>query len=189
MATGAGMVRRIGMDAPGQSCRLIGVAGIALDRRHLLRMGIILDGGVAIGAFQAAVDAGAKLLPVHADAVPRCVLQTRVSMAGQTIAVRLRHAGQPPQPEARDRTRGRARWRKQSCIRLRSIRTVTWQGLSASCVSYPKKSIPDSRLPVSIIPAMKLCVRSRIVSDAFDQNTVDRNTTPQRLRLVFRLNR
>ncbi len=93
MATGAGMVRRIGVDAPGQSSRLIGVAGIALDRRDLLRMGIPLDGGVAIGAFQAAVDAGAELLPVHADAVPRCVLQTRVSMAGQTIAVRLRHAG------------------------------------------------------------------------------------------------
>ena len=60
VATGAGMLGPIGMHASGQPRRLIGVAGLALHRRHLIRMRIFLDGRVAIAALQAAVDAGTE---------------------------------------------------------------------------------------------------------------------------------
>ena len=107
MATGAGMLGLVGMHASGQPRRLIGVAGLALDRRDLIRMRILLDRRVAIAALQAAVDAGVKGMRIHADAVPRGVLHARIRVAGQAIAVRLRLARAAP-PEAQNATRASA---------------------------------------------------------------------------------
>ena len=62
-------------------------------------MRIVLDGGVAIAALQAAVDTRMKLRRVHGNTVPRRILQPLVRMASQ--AIRLR--------------RSRSRRRKQKC--------------------------------------------------------------------------
>ena len=75
MATGAGMLGAVCMHASHQPRRFVSVAGFAFDRRHLIRMRIILDGRVAIAAFQAAMDAAMKLLRVHGNAMPRRILQ------------------------------------------------------------------------------------------------------------------
>ena len=69
VATGAGMLRRVGMDAPLQVLRLVGVAAFALHLCHLGRMRIFLDRGVAVVAFKAAVDAVAEGFAVDRDAV------------------------------------------------------------------------------------------------------------------------
>ena len=95
MATGAGMFRLVRMDAPCKPRSLFGVAGLALDRRHLLRVGIFLDAGVAIVALQAAVNAGSELLPIHADTMPRRILHPWVRMTRQAIRSRLPNGWSP----------------------------------------------------------------------------------------------
>jgi len=92
VATGAGMFRPIGMNASHEPCRLVGMAGLALDGRHLIRMRIVLDGGMAIAAFQAAVNAGPELRAIHADTAPGGVLQGLIPVAGEAIGLRRRHA-------------------------------------------------------------------------------------------------
>jgi len=71
VATCAGMFRPRSMNAPDQPCRFIGVAGLALDRRHLVWMWVILDVGVALAAFQDAVNTRAKLVRINPDTVSR----------------------------------------------------------------------------------------------------------------------
>jgi hypothetical protein len=85
MATGAGMLGTIRMHASHQSRGFVGVAGLHFTFVTVLRMRIFLDGCVAIAAFQAAVDAGMKLRPIHCNAVSRPILQALVRMAGQAI--------------------------------------------------------------------------------------------------------
>ena len=92
MATGAWMLRTRCMNASHQPSRFLRVAGIALHRRHNIRMRIFLDSGVAIAALQAAVDAGMKLRRIHTYTVPGCILQARVRMAGEAIRLRIQEA-------------------------------------------------------------------------------------------------
>src|ERR1039458_9978546 len=92
VATGAGMLGPVGMNASGQPLRLARVAALALDRSHLIRMGIILDGSVAIAALHAAVQAGVKSIAIHADTVTGGVLQALVPVAAEAIGLRLRDA-------------------------------------------------------------------------------------------------
>ena len=71
------------------SCsRLVGVAGLAIDRRDLVGMRIALDVGVAVAALQAAVNAGAELLAVDGDAVAGAVGHGGVAVAGEAIGLR-----------------------------------------------------------------------------------------------------
>jgi hypothetical protein len=75
-------------------CRsLIGVAGRTLHRLHLIRMGIFLDGGVAIGAAEAAVHARMELIAIDADALTGRILQRLVRMAGETVRLREEEGG------------------------------------------------------------------------------------------------
>ena len=99
MATRAGMLRRIRMNAPCQSFRLIRVAALALHLRHLLRMRILLDVRVAIVALKASVNALAKGLPIHGDAVPVRILHGLVAMARQALRLRIEPAGREHQQQ------------------------------------------------------------------------------------------
>jgi hypothetical protein len=76
-----------GVDAAGEAGCLVGVAGLALDGRHLIGMRVVRDGGVALAALQAAVEAGGKLLAVDADAVAGRVLHGLVGVAGEAIGL------------------------------------------------------------------------------------------------------
>jgi hypothetical protein len=78
------------MHASNQPCRLIRVTGLALHRSDLIRMRIVLDGRVAIAAFENAVNAGAELVRIDPNIMPGCVLHTRIRVAGQAIRLRLR---------------------------------------------------------------------------------------------------
>jgi hypothetical protein len=89
------------MNAADQPCRFVGVTGFAFYRSHLVRMRIILDGGVAIPALQAAVDAGMKLCGVNGNAMSRGVLYARVRVAGKAIRLRLNSAGRREKQERR----------------------------------------------------------------------------------------
>ena len=86
------------MNASRQAGSLIGVAALALYLGHSIRMWILLDAGMAIVAFQAAVDAVAEGLAVHRHAVPCGILHARVPMARQ--AIRLRGESAPGSPTA-----------------------------------------------------------------------------------------
>jgi len=99
MATRAGMLRRIRMNASCQSFRLIRVAALALHLRHLLRMRILLDVRVAIVALKASVNALAKGLPIHGDAVPVRILHGLVAMARQALRLRIEPAGREHQQQ------------------------------------------------------------------------------------------
>ena len=88
MTTGAGMVGCVGVDASREFRRLAGVAGIALDLRDLLRVGIFLDVGVTFTAFQAAVNALGEGLAIHADVMAGGILQTFVGVTGKTVGLR-----------------------------------------------------------------------------------------------------
>ena len=89
MATGAGIGRRLGVHASGQPLRFVSVTGLAFDRRHLVGMRIFFDGGVAIAARKAAVQARGKRLPVHADAVSGGIIEGHVPVAGEAIGLRV----------------------------------------------------------------------------------------------------
>src|SRR5208282_5343474 len=81
----AWMVFAIGVDAAFELACLIGMAGLAIDRRDLVGMRIAFDVGVAVGALQAAVDAVAELLLVDSDAMARAVGHAGVAVAGEAI--------------------------------------------------------------------------------------------------------
>ena len=83
------MLGGLGVHAAGQPRCLIGVAVLAHDRRHLVRVRIFLDGGVAGGALQAAVQTGGEGVRLHADAMPGGVLQGHIPMTGQAIGLRM----------------------------------------------------------------------------------------------------
>jgi len=57
MATGAGMVGRVGVDTAGDARGLIGMAGLAVDGRDFFGVRIVFDVGVAACTLQAAVNA------------------------------------------------------------------------------------------------------------------------------------
>jgi len=88
VATGAGLIGGLGVDAVANLRLLIGMAGAALHGRNVVRMGIAFDVRVAIRALLAAMDAVAKLLAVHGDAVPVGVLHVFVRVTGQAILSR-----------------------------------------------------------------------------------------------------
>ena len=88
VTTGAGMVGRICVYASRQLRRLARVAGVALHLRDLLRMRIILDVGVTVVALEAAVDALAETVAIHADVVARGILQPFVRVAGKAVGLR-----------------------------------------------------------------------------------------------------
>ena len=68
------------------------MAGLALHLRHLLRVRILLDVHVAVVAFHAAMNAVAKRLPIHGDAVSVPILHRRVAMARQAVRLRMQPA-------------------------------------------------------------------------------------------------
>ena len=57
------------MHASGELRGLLGVAGFAVNFGDVVRMGILLDVGMAVVALQIAVDAGVELVAVDRDAV------------------------------------------------------------------------------------------------------------------------
>src|SRR5947207_12243359 len=75
VATGAGMLGRVGMDASREFVSLGCVALVALDLGDLVGVRIFLDVGVAIVALETAVDALAERVAIHADVVAGGVLQ------------------------------------------------------------------------------------------------------------------
>ena len=89
MATGAGMLGRIGVHASRKFRGLACVAGVALHFRDLVGVRIAFDVGVAGIAPQAAVNALPKGIAIYADVVTGGVLQALVGVACQ--AVRLGH--------------------------------------------------------------------------------------------------
>ena len=102
VATGAGMLGAVSVYASDQPLRFAGMAVLTLYRRHLIRMRIILDGGVAIAALQAAMQTGAKDAGIHAYTMPCCVLQALVPVAGEAIRLRLcdaRHRNNQKRPQ------------------------------------------------------------------------------------------
>lgn len=62
------------------------MAGFAVDGRDFVGMRVGLDVGVAVGALQAAVNAGAEPLAVDGDTVAVAVGCGGVTMAGKTIS-------------------------------------------------------------------------------------------------------
>ena len=73
------------MHAAGKIGRLICVAGITLHLGDLVRVRIALDIGVAGIAAQAAVDALAERIAVHADVVAGGILEPLVGVARQAV--------------------------------------------------------------------------------------------------------
>lgn len=73
------------MDAAGDAGGLIGVAGLAVDGRNFIGVRIGLDVGVAVGALQAAVNAGIEFLAVDGDTVAIAVGRGGVAVAGKAI--------------------------------------------------------------------------------------------------------
>ena len=101
MATGARMVLRIRVHASSQARCLIRVAARALHLRYLVRMRILLDVSVAIVALQAAMNALAKGLSVHSNAVPIRILHGRVAMAREALGLRMQPARTHRQQQCR----------------------------------------------------------------------------------------
>lgn len=85
MAARAGVFLAVSVHAALQIVGLVGVAGLAVNRRDLVRMRIAFDVGVAIRALKAAVNAVAEFFPVDSDTVSRTVGHARVAVAGQAI--------------------------------------------------------------------------------------------------------
>jgi hypothetical protein len=88
MTTGAGMLGPVGVDASRELSRLAGVAGIALDLRDLVRVGVILDVSVTFIAFQATVNAFGEGLAIHADVMAGGILQAFIGMTGKAVSLR-----------------------------------------------------------------------------------------------------
>ena len=83
------MLLAVGVHAALELIRLVGVAGLAVNRRNLVRVWIAGDVGVTGIAAQRAVNAGAELLAVDAYAVPLRILQGRVRVACQAFGLRM----------------------------------------------------------------------------------------------------
>jgi hypothetical protein len=79
------MLFAVGVNAAAELGRLVGVAGLAIDRRNLVGMRIALDVGVAVGALQAAVNAVAEFFAVDGDAVSGAVGHAGIAVAGQAV--------------------------------------------------------------------------------------------------------
>lgn len=90
VATGTRMVFTIGMDAAPELGVLLAMAYCALNLRGMIRMGIVLDVGVAIAALQTAVNARRKLGTVHCDAVPGGILHGLIAVACEAIRLCVR---------------------------------------------------------------------------------------------------
>ena len=96
VATGAGMLGGVGVDAAGEFLRLARVALVALDLGDLVGVRIFLDVGVAVVALEAAVNALAEGVAIDADVVAGGVLQAFVGMAGEAVGL----GRQPPRHQA-----------------------------------------------------------------------------------------
>jgi hypothetical protein len=102
------MIRSVRMNAAYQPRRFFRVARSALYRRDMLGVRIFFDVAVAIRAFQASMDAGMKLLRIHADTVPRPILHPGVAMAAQAVCLRLVNAGRRQrQKQASEKSEGK----------------------------------------------------------------------------------
>ena len=97
VAACAGMLLAVGVDTVLELSSLIGVAGLALDGRNLVRMRIALDVGMAVVALKAAVNAVAEFLAVDSDAVSRGVGHAGIAVASQTVRLRTKGAGRKRQ--------------------------------------------------------------------------------------------
>ena len=152
VAAGAGMLLRVRMHASRKPRRLIRVAGLALHLRHLLRMRILLDVHVAIVALQAAVNAVAKRLSIHGDAVSVRVLHRRVAMARQAIRLRIEPRGCGQRTTTRPLRRPTIPLRIDFVAwlahqpRLRSLLAPAASPILPSSFSGKKSSHPLSRL-------------------------------------------
>ena len=81
-----------GVNAAGDCRGFIGVASFALDRRGVIWMRVVVDVFVAVGAFEAAVDARVKFVGADADAFAVGVLEGRIAVAGKAVGVRAQGA-------------------------------------------------------------------------------------------------
>ena len=81
------MLFAVGVDTGLELICLVGVAGLALNRRNLVRVGVIGDVGVAGIATQRAMNTGVELLPVNPCAVSLRILQSCVRVACQAIGL------------------------------------------------------------------------------------------------------
>ena len=78
------------------------MAGFAVDSGDVIRMGVLLDIGMAVIALQASMHAGAELVAIDRDAVARCILHGLVAVASQAIRLRdqpVRHGQQRQRQE------------------------------------------------------------------------------------------
>lgn len=66
------------------------MAGFAIDGRDFIGVRIGLDVGVAVGALQAAVNAGAEFLAVDRDAMARTVGRGGVTVTGKAVGLRAK---------------------------------------------------------------------------------------------------
>jgi len=81
------------MNAAGKSRRLIRVTSAAHYLLQMVWVRIVFDVRMTIATFQRAVNALAKLGPIHRNAVPRRVLHRLVGMASQAIRFGMEPAG------------------------------------------------------------------------------------------------
>ena len=87
VATGARVLLAVGVHTALELIRLVGVAGLALNRGNLVGVGVTLDVGMTGIAAQRAVNAGVELLPVYSYAVSLCILKRGVRVTCQAIGL------------------------------------------------------------------------------------------------------
>jgi len=90
MTTQAGLCACLRMDTFGDGGGLIAVAGAAIHGGGMFRMRVIFDGGMAIGAVQAPVNAGFLLRPVYIHTMACRVCQGRFAVTGEAFSAMLR---------------------------------------------------------------------------------------------------
>ena len=78
-----------GVDAAGDTCTFIGVAGFALDRGGTIGVRIVVNIFVAVAAFEVAVDARVELIGVDADVLAVGVLHGGIAVAGKAVGIRV----------------------------------------------------------------------------------------------------
>lgn len=88
VATGAGMLFAVGMNAAFELCILLTVACGALHLRGMVGMRVVLDVGVAVVAFETTVDARRKLWTIDTDAVAAAVFHRQVAVASEAVGLR-----------------------------------------------------------------------------------------------------
>ncbi len=87
VATGAGMLSFVGVNASDEARSFISVAALAIDGLDLVWMGESLDVGVAITTSHAAVNAGVEELAINIDAFAGRVLGGLVVVASEAIGL------------------------------------------------------------------------------------------------------